>query len=80
MITAVFTNFTLFAEARIVKVTPSAVQSFRVTTLNVKWDHMNITGGGIVGSALEILLQPSLVANLLRDELNNFFQRFDVPL
>ncbi len=75
-----FTNFTLLAGARIAKVAQAAIQSVRVISLTVKWDHLNIMGGGIVGSAFEILLQPPLVANLLLGELNNFFQRFDVPL
>ncbi len=80
LITAAFTNFTLVAEAQVVKATPSVIQSFRVTTLTVNWDHLNITGDRLVVSGIEIFLKPPLVANLLRDELNNFFQRFDVPL
>ncbi len=35
----------------------------------VMWGHLNITGGGIMGSALDLLLEPQLVVDLLLDEL-----------
>ncbi len=59
--------------ARIANVTLSAIQFIRVATPFVMWDHMNITGGGIMGSALKVLLEPQLVADSLLDELDNYF-------
>ncbi len=73
-----FEKVTLFAEARFASDPVTHIQSVRLTTLIVKWNHLHVIGG--MGSLVEKYLTPAVISELVLDQLNNnVFPQFDSP-
>ncbi len=65
----------MFGEAQIANLTEKYIRTLRMTNVTVSWTNLAFTVGGTVKD----LLTPTVVADWLRNKLNNdLFPFFDV--
>ncbi len=78
---AIFTNFSIHAEARLANHQEKVVKTARFTSLSVDWDNLEVTGSKLLTGIVKIVLLRPVIAIFLQGEFNtDFFPYFDVKL